>query len=166
MRYLSSFQSPQWGLKSRSKSYGLQGTHGCSTQEAAHFCDCQRVNRACHASLTSVSYDQIYGRSISDSLVKFLVRLAVQLALNSLSSNCHGNPNCGFWRVLLMLKNGDIWDIWVCFSVGNMLIVASRWSLLQVGLFSGYRTQRGKGSGWPGTFRYQAISCFCWWNVM
>ena len=121
MRYLSSFQSPQWGLNVKVK-VTWSGTHGCSAQEAARFCECQRVNKACHASLTSVSYDQYHGRSISDSLVKFLVRLAAQLALNSFSSSCHGNSNCGFCRVLLILKT-EIFGTFVCIFVGNMLIL-------------------------------------------
>ena len=112
MRYLSSFQLPQWGLNVKVK-VTWSGTHGCSTQEAARFCECQRVNKACHASLTSVSYDQHYGKSISNSLVKFLVRLAAQLALNSFSSSCHGNSNCGFCRVLLILKT-EIFGTCVC----------------------------------------------------
>ena len=84
-------KSPQWGLKSMSN--GPQGTHGCSTQEAARFCECQRVNKACHASLTSVSYDQHYGRSISVSVV--MVIQIVDLP--------------GF----IDIKNGDIWAICV-----------------------------------------------------
>ena len=109
-------KSPQWGLKSRSRLRhldGPQGTHGCSTQEVARFCECQRVNRVCYASLTSVSYDQLYGRSISNSLVKFHVRLAAQLALNSFSSSCHGNSNCGFCRVSLILTT-EIFGTCVC----------------------------------------------------
>ena len=120
MRYLSSFQSPQWGFNVKVKVM-WSGTHGCSTQEAARFCECQRVNKACHASLTSVSYDQHYGKSISNSLVKFLVRLAAQLALNSFSSSCHGHSNCGFCRILLILKT-EIFGTCVCiFSMGNMI---------------------------------------------
>ena len=112
MRYLSSFQSPQWGLNVKVK-VTWSGTHGCSTQEAARFCECQRVNKAWHASLTSVSYDQHYVKSISNSLVKFLVRLAAQLALNSFSSSCHGNSNCEFCRVILILKT-EIFGTFVC----------------------------------------------------
>ena len=164
MRYLSSFQSPQWGLNVKVK-VTWSGTHGCSAQEAARFCECQRVNKACHASLTSVSYDQHYGRSISDSLVKFLVRLAAQLALNSFSSSCHGNSNCGFCRVLLILKT-ELFGTFVCIFVRNMLIFVCRWNLLRMRLFSGYRAERGKSSGWPGTFRCQAISYFCCLNAM
>ena len=121
MRYLSSFQLPQWGLNVKVK-VTWSGTHGCSTQEAACFCECQRVNKACLASLTSVSYDQHYGKSISNSLLKFLVCLVAQLALNSFSSSCHGNSNCGFCRVFFNINNGDIWYICVYFSVGNMII--------------------------------------------
>ena len=165
MRYLSSFQSPQWGFNVKVK-VTWSGTHGCSTQKAARFCECQRVNKACHASLTSVSYDQHYWKSISNSLVKFLVRLAAQVALNSFSSRCHGNSNCGFCRVFIDIRNGDIWDMCVYFSMGNMTIFACRWSLLRRRLFAGYRAQRDKSSGWPGTFRCQAISCFCCLNVM
>ena len=165
VRYLSLFQSPQWGSRLRHSYVSKALTHGCSTQEAARFCGCQRVNKACHASLISVSCDQHYGRSISDSLVKFPVRLAAQLALNSFSPSCHGNSICGFCWVFIDIKNGDIWDICVYFSVGNMIIFACRWSLLRMRLFSGYRAQRGKSSGWSSTFRCQAISCFCWWNI-
>ena len=112
MRYLSDFQSPQWGLNVKVK-VTWSGTHGCSTQEAARFCECQRVNKACLASLTSVSYDQHYGKSISNSLVKFLVCLAAQLALNSFSSSCHGNSNCGFCRVFF-ISTTEIFGTFVC----------------------------------------------------
>ena len=119
VRYLSLFQSPQWGSRSR------QGTHGCSTQEAARFCECQRVNKTCLASLTSVSYDQHYWRSISDSLVKFLVRLAAQLALNSFSSSCHGNSICIFCRVFIDIKT-EIFGTFVCIFLWVI------WSILLV----------------------------------
>ena len=152
MRYLSYFQSPQWGLNANVK-VTWSGTHRCSTQEATRFCECQRVTKACHASLRSASCDQHYGRSISNSLVKFFGRLVAQLALNPFSSSYHGYSNCGFCRVLLILKP-EIFGTFLCvFSVGNMIIFAYRWSLLRIRLFSGYRAQRDKSSRWPGTFR-------------